>query len=123
MDSEIVDTWTVVEHDIAMRTSVVAGGKFVTVERMIKMGNDAPEMAVIPLSRGDELGRLIAALQRARDGETKAELTSQGTPLPANSLLLSNVVELARRLLHVEGRTLSIGIIILVLFVLFVGSR
>src|SRR5262245_3138977 len=87
MDSDIVDTWTVVEGDIAMRTSVVAGGKFVTVERMIKMGADEPEMAVMPFARVDELDRLIAALQHARNGEAKAELPPTRTSVTASSLL------------------------------------
>ena len=72
MDSSIVDTWVVAEDGIAMGKSVVDGVKFVTVERIIKMGDGVPEMAVMPFARGEELDRLIAALQRARDGEGKA---------------------------------------------------
>ena len=83
MDSSIVDTWVVAEDGIAMGKSVVDGVKFVTVERIIKMGDGVPEMAVMPFALGEELDRLIAALQRARDGEGKADLTNAGTSLSA----------------------------------------
>ena len=125
MDSNIVDRWIAAEETIAMETSVVHSDRFVTVQRMITIGDGAPEMAVIPLARGDELDRLIAALQRARGGPAVAEPAVVGQPaIPTRiPLSLSNIVEGARRMLHVEGRTLLIGIIALVLFVLFVGGR
>jgi len=138
MDSNIVDKWIVTEEAIAMETSVVDGDKFVTVQRMITIGDGASEMAVIPLARGDELDRLIVALQRARGGgglgESATAVQPETTTAVLNSLLvsrvsstialsLSNVVEGARRLLLVEGRTLSIGIIVLILFFLFLGGR
>src|SRR5262245_2991822 len=139
MDSDIVDRWITAEETIAMETSVVDGDKFVTVQRLITIGDGAPEMAVIPLARGEELDRVIAALQRARGEAGLAESANAVQPdtttgIIPNSLvksrvsstiplLLSNVVEGARRLLLVEGRTLSIGIIVIVLFVLFLGGR
>jgi hypothetical protein len=125
MDSSILDTWVVAEDGIAMGTSVVDGVKFVTVERIIKMGDGAPEMAVMPFARGDELDRLIAALQRARDGEGNAELTNAGTSLSAaagHSLSMSNVVVVTRHLFHSEGRSVLIGVVVVLLFILFVGG-
>ena len=124
MDSSIVDTWVVAEDGIAMATSVVDGVKFVTVERIVKMGDGAPEMAVMPFARGDELDRLIAALQRARDGEGKAELTNAETSLSAagHSPSLSNVVVVTHYLFHTEGRSILIGVIVVLLFILFVGG-
>ena len=124
MDSSIVDTWVVAEDGIAMGTSVVDGVKFVTVERIIKMGDGAPEMAVMPFARGEELDRLIAALQRARGGEGKAALTTAGTSLSAagHSLSLSNVVVVTHHLFHTEGRSVLIGVIVVLLFILFVGG-
>ena len=124
MDSSIVDTWVVAEDGIAMATSVVDGVKFVTVERIVKMGDGAPEMAVMPFARGDELDRLIAALQRARDGEVKAELTNAETSLSAaeHSPSLSNVVVVTHYLFHTEGRSILIGVIVVLLFILFVGG-
>lgn len=125
MDSSIVDTWIVAEDGIAMGTSVVDGVKFVTVERFIKMDDGVPEMAVMPFARGEELDRLIAALQRARDGEGNAELTNAGTSLSAAarySLSLSNVVVVTHQLFHTEGRSVLIGVIVVLLFILFVGG-
>ena len=125
MDSDIVDTWIAADDNIAMATNVVDGAKFVTVERIIKIGDGAPEMAVMPFARGDELDRLIAALQRARGGPVKAEATTAQPP-EANAgpaLLLSNVVEATHRLFYIEGRSVLIGVIIIALFVLFVGGR
>lgn len=124
MDSSIVDTWVVAEDGIAMGTSVVDGVKFVTVERIIKMGDGVPEMAVMPFARGEELDRLIAALQRARGGQGKADLTNAGTsPSGAgHSLSLSNVVVVTHHLLHTEGRSILIGVIVVLLFILFVGG-
>ena len=124
MDSSIVDTWVVAEDGIAMGKSVVDGVKFVTVERIIKMGDGVPEMAVMPFALGEELDRLIAALQRARDGEGKADLTNAGTsPSGAgHSLSLSNVVVVTHHLLHTEGRSILIGVIVVLLFILFVGG-
>src|SRR5262245_5506942 len=124
MDDGIVDTWVVTEDDIAMGTTVVDGVKFVTVERIIKMGDSAPELAVMPFARGSELDRLIAALQRARGGEGKKELTDVVTSLSpaAPSLSLSYVIVVTRHLLHTEGRNILIGVFIVVLFILFVGA-
>lgn len=124
MDDGIVDTWVVTEDDIAMGTTVVDGVKFVTVERIIKMGDSAPELAVMPFARGSELDRLIAALQRARGGEGKKELTDVVTSLSpaAPSLSLSYVFVVTRHLLHTEGRNILIGVFIVVLFILFVGA-
>jgi hypothetical protein len=124
MNSSIVDTWIVAEDGIAMGTSVVDGVKFVTVERIIKMGDGVPEMAVMPFARGEELDRLIAALQRARGGQGKADLTNAGTsPSGAgHSLSLSNVVVVTHHLLHTEGRSILIGVIVVLLFILFVGG-
>ena len=124
MDSSIVDTWVVAEDGIAMATSVVDGVKFVTVERIVNMGDGAPEMAVMPFARGDELDRLIAALQHARDGEGKAELTNAETSLSAagRSPSLSSVVVVTHYLFHTEGRSILIGVIVVLLFILFVGG-
>ena len=124
MDNGIVDSWVVAEDDIAMGTSVVDGAKFVTVERIIQMGNSAPELAVMPFARGSELDRVIAALQRARDGEGKAELTNIGTSSSnaGPSLSRSHVLVVTRHLIHTEGRNVLIGVVIVVLFILFVGG-
>ena len=119
-----MDTWVVAEDGIAMGTSVVDGVKFVTVERIIKMGDGAPEMTVMPFARGDELDRLIAALQRARDGEGKTELTNAEASLSAaeHSPSLSNVVVVIHHLFHTEARSILIGVIVVLLFILFVGG-
>src|SRR5262249_57037113 len=118
MDSDIVDQWITAEETIAMETSVVDGDKFVTVQRMITIGDGAPEMAVIPLARGEELDRVITALQRARGGAGLAESATAVQPETTTAIPGSlSIIEGARRLLQVEGRTLLIGIIVLVLFV------
>jgi hypothetical protein len=124
MDNSIVDTWVFAEDDIAMGTSVIDGAKFVTVERIIQMGDGAPELAVMPFARGSELDRVIAALQRARDGEGKAELTNVETSSSnaRSSLSLSHVIVVTRHLFHTEGRNVLIGVVIVVLFILFVGG-
>jgi hypothetical protein len=123
-ESSIVDTWVVAEDNIAMATNVVNGVKFVILERIIKMGDGAPEMAVMPFARGDELDRLIAALQRARGEERKAELTNTGTSLSTAkpSVSLSNITELMHQLFQTEGRSLLIGAIIVILFTLSMGG-
>src|SRR5262245_3250587 len=123
MDSSIVDTWILAEDDIAMGTSVVEGVKFVTVERIIKVGDNAPEMAVMPFARGSELDRLITALQRARDGKDKIESTNVGTsPKAGRSQPLSDIPKITHQLFHTEGRNVLIGVIIITLFILFVGG-
>lgn len=125
MDSDIIDTWIAADGSIAMATNVVDGAKFVTVERIIKMGDATPEMAVMPFARGDELDRLIAALQRARGGAVMADSTT-AEPSETNAgpaLSLSNVIEATHRLFYIEGRSVLIGVIIIALFVLFVGGR
>jgi hypothetical protein len=123
-DSSIVDTWVVAEDNIAMATNVVDGVKFVILERIIKMGDGAPEMAVMPFARGDELDRLIAALQRARGEERKAELTNAGASLSTAkpSVSLSNITELMHQLFQTEDRSLLIGAIIVILFTLSMGG-
>ena len=125
MESAIIDTWIAAEGDIAMATNVVDGEKFVTVERIIKMGDANPEMAVMPFARGDELDRLIAALQRARGGAVMAGPTISDLPETNAGLVLSlsSVVEATHRLFYIEGRSVLIGVIIIALFVLFVGGR
>jgi hypothetical protein len=125
MDSDIIDTWIAAEGSVAMATNVVDGAKFVTVERIIKMGDATPEMAVMPFARGDELDRLIAALQRARGGAAMAK-SSPAVPPETNAgpaLSLSDVLQATQRLFYIEGRSVLIGVIIIALFVLFVGGR
>jgi hypothetical protein len=125
MDSDIIDTWIAAEGDIAMGTNVIDGEKFVTVERIIMMGDATPEMAVMPFARGDELDRLIAALQRARGGAVAAPSTTAAPPETniGSAPSLSNVVEALYHLFYIEGRSVLIGVIIITLFVLFVGGR
>jgi hypothetical protein len=58
--------WTLESDGRTQRTSVTADDLFVLVERVIEKDGDLVSVAIMPFERGEELDRLIAALQQAR---------------------------------------------------------
>ena len=67
-----LDRWEHVEGGASMATAVWAESKFVVINRTIKSHGKIQE-TFLPLSY-DELDRLIAALQRAREQKREANV-------------------------------------------------
>ena len=67
-----LDRWNHVEGDASMATAVWAESKFVIINRTIKAQGKIHE-TFLPITY-DELDRLIAALQRAREQKREANV-------------------------------------------------
>ena len=61
-----LDRWEHVEGGASMVTTIWADNKFVTINRTIKANGQVQE-TLLPIAYRDELDRLMAALQRARE--------------------------------------------------------
>jgi hypothetical protein len=61
-----VGHWQFESDGRSQRTSVAADDLFVLIERIIEKDGEMQSVTIIPFERGDELDRLIAALQQAR---------------------------------------------------------
>jgi hypothetical protein len=61
-----VGHWQFESDGRSQRTSVAADDLFVLIERVIEKNGALQSVTFIPFERGEELDRLIAALQQAR---------------------------------------------------------
>jgi hypothetical protein len=64
--SVAVDNWTLAVGSASMETTILDDDKFVIINRTIENNGDTSE-TLVSFERGEELDRLIAALQKARD--------------------------------------------------------
>jgi hypothetical protein len=61
-----VGHWQFESDGRSQRTSVAADDLFVVIERVIEKDGEVQSITLVPFERGEELDRLIAALQQAR---------------------------------------------------------
>jgi hypothetical protein len=63
----VVDAW--VEEDASGRrtTTVSSDGSYVTIDQLTEPNGGKPTLTLVPFTRGDDLDRLIEALQAARN--------------------------------------------------------
>jgi hypothetical protein len=63
----VIDAWDEEGNSGRQTTTVSTDGTLVTIDRLTEPRDGKPSLTLVPFTRGDDLDRLMSALQAARN--------------------------------------------------------